>query len=116
MIGRGKLQEYNQLNQEIAEAMSSVNIGEEPDEAELLAELDDIQQQELEDKMLKTGPVPVLPSVANGESESASGQAYQPHAVALHVLTEFSVKGKAPAVAEDDEAEELKKLEAEMAL
>ncbi|KAG7288700.1 ESCRT-III subunit protein snf7 [Staphylotrichum longicolle] len=90
-----KLQEYNRLNEEIAETMGSINVGPPLDETELEDELEQLQQQELEDKMLETGAVPVdrLPKVANGE-----------------------IKGKAPAVAEDDEEAELKRLQAEMAM
>jgi hypothetical protein len=71
--GRDKLQEYNRLNEEIAEAMGSVNVGPPLDDTELEDELEALQQQELEDKMLETGAVPVdsiqrLPAVANGDS------------------------------------------------
>ncbi|KAH6636770.1 Snf7-domain-containing protein [Chaetomium tenue] len=93
-----KLQEYNRLNEEIAEAMGSVNVGPQLDDTELEDELEALQQQDLEDKMLETGAVPVdsiqrLPTVANGE-----------------------IKGKAPLVAEDDEEAELRRLQAEMAM
>ncbi|KAL2266257.1 hypothetical protein VTJ83DRAFT_5609 [Remersonia thermophila] len=93
-----KLQEANRLNEEISEAMGSIAVGPQLDDAELEDELEQLQQQELEDKMLETGTVPVdniqrLPTVANGE-----------------------VKGKAPAVAEDDEEAELRRLQAEMAM
>ncbi|EAQ90754.1 hypothetical protein CHGG_02689 [Chaetomium globosum CBS 148.51] len=93
-----KLQEYNRLNEEIAEAMGSVSVGPQLDDTELEDELEALQQQDLEDKMLETGAVPVdsiqrLPTVANGE-----------------------IKGKAPMVAEDDEEAELRRLQAEMAM
>lgn len=93
-----KLQEYNRLNEEIAETMGSISVGPLLDDEELQDELEALQQQELEDKMLETGTVPVdniqqrLPKVANGE-----------------------IKGKTP-VAVDDEEEELKRLQAEMAM
>ncbi|KAK4166817.1 putative vacuolar-sorting protein SNF7 [Cladorrhinum sp. PSN259] len=90
-----QLQEHNQLNDEISQAISSVNIGQQIDDDELNEELDQLMQKDLEDKMLETGAVPVdrLPTVANGE-----------------------LKGKAPAVVEDDEEAELRKLQAEMAM
>ncbi|KAL2130502.1 hypothetical protein VTI74DRAFT_6326 [Chaetomium olivicolor] len=92
-----KLHEYNRLNEDIAEAMGSINVGPQLDDTELEEELEQLQQQDLEDKMLETGTVPVdrLPAVANGE-----------------------IKGKAKAqpVAEDDEEAELKRLQAEMAM
>ncbi|KAK5661398.1 hypothetical protein OQA88_11297 [Cercophora sp. LCS_1] len=93
-----KLQEQNALSEEIVEAMNSVNIGNQVDEADLEDELEALQQEELDQKMLETGTVPVdainrLPAVANGEP-----------------------KGKAPAIEEDDEEAELRKLQAEMAM
>ena len=71
--GRDKLQEYNRLNEEIADAMGSISVGPQLDDTELEDELEALQQQELEDKMLETGSVPVdsiqrLPTVKNGES------------------------------------------------
>jgi len=95
-----KLREQHALGEEIAQAITSAPLGEPVDEAELEDELADLEQEQLDNKMLKTGSVPVsdeihrLPSVANGE-----------------------VKSKAPVhVEEDDEEEELRRLQAEMAM
>lgn len=95
-----KLREQHALGQEIAEAITGAPIGEPVDEGELDDELAELEQEQLDNKMLKTGTVPVadevhrLPSAANGE-----------------------IKGKAPVQAEeDDEEEELRKLQAEMAM
>jgi Snf7. len=54
--------------------MSSIAIGPQVDEGELEEELEALQQQDLEEKMLKTGTVPAqkLPEVANGERECLS--------------------------------------------
>ncbi|KAJ8059865.1 hypothetical protein OCU04_011495 [Sclerotinia nivalis] len=97
---REKLREQHALGEEIAQAITSAPIGEPIDEAELEDELADLEQEQLDNKMLKTGSVPVsdevhrLPSVVNGE-----------------------VKSKAPVhVEEDDEEEELRRLQAEMAM
>lgn len=55
--------------------MGSISVGPILDDEELQDELEALQQQELEDKMLETGTVPVdsiqqrLPKVANGESK-----------------------------------------------
>ncbi|KAK3946029.1 Snf7-domain-containing protein [Diplogelasinospora grovesii] len=93
-----KLQEQNQLSEEIVEAMNSVQVGHPIDDMELEEEFEALQQEQLDQKMLETGTVPVsdaiqrLPAAANGE-----------------------LKGKAPAVV-DDEEEELRKLQAEMAM
>ncbi|KAI5860101.1 vacuolar-sorting protein SNF7 [Durotheca rogersii] len=94
-----KLREQNVLSEEIVAAITSNQIGEPLDESELDRELEDMQQEELEEKMLKTGTVPVsdavnrLPTVANQE-----------------------IRGKPQAIAEDDEEVELRKLQAEMAM
>lgn len=79
------------------------------------AELEELQQRELDDKMRETGTVPVLPAVANGESKLIPGTG-KPNCLAKGCTNSFLVKGKAPAVAEDDEEEELRKLQAEMAM
>jgi len=73
---REQLQEANQLNDEISQAISSVNIGQQIDDDELNEQLEELMQQDLEDKMLETGSVPVdrLPTVANGERKSSMSQ------------------------------------------
>ncbi|KAL1864286.1 hypothetical protein VTK73DRAFT_5977 [Phialemonium thermophilum] len=92
------LAEQNQFSEEIAEAMTSVNVGNQIDEQDLEDELEAMQQEELEGRMLSTGTVPVadkiqqLPNAAEGPIKS----------------------GKAPV--EEDEEEELRKLQAEMAM
>jgi len=93
-----KLREQHALGEEIAQAITSAPIGDPIDEDELNDELADLEQEALDDKMLKTGTVPMsdevhrLPTVGNGE-----------------------IKGKAHAE-EEDEEEELRKLQAEMAM
>ncbi|KAH6674138.1 Snf7-domain-containing protein [Halenospora varia] len=93
-----KLREQHALGEEIASAITSTPLGETVDEGELEDELDALEQEAVDNKMLGTGTVPVsdqvnrLPTVSNGE-----------------------LKGKQP-VAEDDEEEELRKLQAEMAI
>ncbi|KAK1827879.1 Snf7-domain-containing protein [Podospora conica] len=93
-----KLQEQNALSEEIVDAMNSINLGNQIDEVDLEAELDELRQEELDQKMLETGTVPVdaiqrLP--AAGTKEPAT-------------------KGK--QIEEDDEEAELRKLQAEMAM
>ncbi len=77
--GRDQLQEYNRLNEEIAETMGTINVGPPLDDTELEEELEGLQQQAIEDKMRETGAVTVdrLPKVSNGESKSATGPATQ---------------------------------------
>ncbi|KAI9831672.1 MAG: ESCRT-III subunit protein snf7 [Sarea resinae] len=97
-----QLREQHALGEEIANAITSAPIGEQVDETELEDELNDMAQEELDSNLLRTGTVPVadevhrLPTPANGE-----------------------LKGKSPAAVspdEEDEEEELRKLQAEMAM
>jgi charged multivesicular body protein 4 len=70
---REKLREQHALGEEIAQAITSAPIGEPIDETELDDELAELEQEQLDNKMLKTGTVPVsdeihrLPAAANGE-------------------------------------------------
>lgn len=67
---------------------------------ELDEELEALQQEKLDEDMLKTGNVPVGDAVGR-----------------LPNLPNTEVKGKAPQrIEEDDEEEELRKLQAEMAM
>jgi charged multivesicular body protein 4A/B len=74
-IYRDKLREQNSLSEEIVTAIAGAQIGDAIDEDELEDELEAIQQEQLDEKMLKSGTVPVadsiskLPSISNGESE-----------------------------------------------
>lgn len=73
---REKLREQHALGEEIAQAITSAPIGEPIDETELDDELAELEQEQLDNKMLKTGTVPVsdeihrLPAAALGESKS----------------------------------------------
>lgn len=72
---RSKLQEHNQLSEEISNAITSTSLGEPIDEIDLEEELEQMQQEQLDEQMLKSGTVPVsdaihrMPAAANGESE-----------------------------------------------
>ncbi|EFZ01794.1 SNF7 domain protein [Metarhizium robertsii] len=95
-----ELREQNALSEEIVNAITSNHIGEVIDDDELEDELDQLQQEKLDEDILKTGSVPVadivhkMPSVANQEP----------------------VPSRSQAVEEDDEEAELRKLQAEMAM
>lgn len=86
------------------------------DEGELDDELDALEQEQLDNKMLKTGTVPVsdeihrLPAAANGERKLFRSYYVVPYTDLI------IVKGKAPVHEEEDEEEELRKLQAEMAM
>lgn len=103
-------------------------ITEPIDEDELEADLAALEQENLDEKMLGTGTVPVadslnrLPKAANGERKyyhlSMDGQRRKKtkKTFADEVIC-YLVKGKSKApVEEEDEEEELRKLQAEMAM
>lgn len=73
---RDQIQQQHQLSEEIAQAIASNTIGEVPDETELEEELESMEQEAMDKRMLTPGTVPVadkisaLPSAANGERMS----------------------------------------------
>ena len=72
---REQLREQHELTQEIGNAITSMPITEPIDEDELEADLQALEQENLDEKMLKTGTVPQdslqrLPAGVNGERES----------------------------------------------
>lgn len=114
-LHREALREQHALGEEIAQAIVSAPIGEPIDEGELDDELAELEQEQLDQKMLQTGNVPVsdqihkLPAAGNTESELGVVRLTK-HA------NQSLVKGKNTRVEEDDEEEELRKLQAEMAM
>lgn len=92
-----ELREQQALGEEIANAITSAPIGEPIDEGELEDELDGLEQEMLDERMLKTGAVPV-----GGELSKAPA------------VPSSAVSNK--KVQEDDEEAELRKLQAEMAM
>lgn len=94
------LREQHAIGEEISEAITGGVTNNAIDEDELDEELAELQQEQLDEQMLDTGNVPV------GDKVSKLPQA--PVA---------DIARKAPArVEEDDEEEELRKLQAEMAM
>ena len=73
IISRDELREQHALGEEIANAITNAPIGEPIDEADLEEELEGMEQEAMDERMLKTGTVPVareidrLPQVGNGE-------------------------------------------------
>ena len=104
-----ELREQQQLSEEITNAIQNAPIGEPIDETELEGELEDLEQEMIDERMLKTGAVPVggdvlrAPSVPNTKGESS-------WRVDDGMLTGVV------ASKEEDEEEELRKLQAEMAM
>ena len=73
---RDDLREQHALGEEIANAIVNAPIGQDVDMDELEQELDELEQEEIDERMTKTGTVPVsdelnrLPAAANGERKS----------------------------------------------
>lgn len=92
---REQLREQHELTQEIGNAITSMPITEPIDEDELEADLAALEQENLDEKMLKTGTVPVadslnrLPKAANGERKSST----YPTIYSIYLST-ISFKGK----------------------
>lgn len=109
------LRDQHAIGEEIADALTQGNQLQGLDEDELDEELAELQQEELDNKMLKTGTVPVsdqiqrLPNQPVGERKSRSNSEMQ------RAVTNKSTAQSRQAV-EDDEEEELRKLQAEMAM
>jgi charged multivesicular body protein 4A/B len=57
------LREENALSEEIVNAITGQTVGEPIDDIELEDELDALQQEQLDEQMLKTGNVPVADAV-----------------------------------------------------
>ncbi|KEY68925.1 hypothetical protein S7711_04593 [Stachybotrys chartarum IBT 7711] len=95
-----KLREQNELSEDIVNAITSNSLGDTIDETILEDELDQLQQEQLDEQILKTGNVPVSDAV---------------HKMPTPVNTE-PVSSKKQAIEEDDEEAEFRKLQAEMAM
>ncbi|KAF2458640.1 vacuolar-sorting protein-like protein snf7 [Lineolata rhizophorae] len=94
------LREQHAIGEEIGEAITQSVGTNAVDDDELEAEFNDLQQEELDNRMLKTGNVPVGDKVDN-----------------LPTPVQAEPKGKTPATEEEeDEEAELRKLQAEMAM
>jgi charged multivesicular body protein 4 len=93
-----ELREQHAIVEEIGEAITQPAGMQGIDEDELEGELEAMQEEELQNHLLSTGHVPV--------SDKVGALPTAPQAV----------KGKPPAQTEDDEEEELRKLQAEMAM
>ena len=109
------LREQHAVGEEIAEALTQGAVGTGIDEDELEDELAELQQEQLDNQLLKTGSVPVsdqiqrLPNAAVGERKSM-----HPRESFAHKTDSLDTARR--RVEEDDEEEELKKLQAEMAM
>ncbi|CAG8952279.1 hypothetical protein HYFRA_00001020 [Hymenoscyphus fraxineus] len=96
-----KLREQHALGEEISNAITSAPMGETYDEGELEDELAELEQEALDNKMLDSGNVPVSDQV---------------HRLPAAVNPEIKSKAPMQSAEIDDEEEELRKLQAEMAM
>lgn len=94
-----KLRDQNALSEEIVNAITNNQLGEPLDETALEDELEQLQQEQLDEQILKTGNVPVTDAV---------------HRLPTPVTTDPVSSRK--QVVEDDAEAELEKLRAEMAM
>lgn len=100
-----ELREQHALGEEIASAITNAPIGEPIDEADLEEELEGLEQEAMDEKMLKTGTVPVtgevsrLPAMQNGPGkfQSFSKKTIIPRFIGLtetNLFFQFTAKQK----------------------
>ena len=84
LVYREDLREQHALSEEIGRAITDVPLSEQPDEEELDAELEGLEQEQMDERMLNTGPTPVTPALdrlpAAGTSDRKS--LFAPHSAA----------------------------------
>ena len=105
-----QLREQHAVGEEIAEALTQGSLSTGVDEEELEDELAELQQEELDNKMLKTGTVPV------GDRVDRLPVAREYSLVTFQCRALANNSAATRRVEEEDEEEELKKLQAEMAI
>lgn len=71
-ISRDKLREQNALSEEIAQPMNDVRIGHEIDEDDLEAEWEELQQEQVNEEVLKLDNV-FVPHIIDGVRTPVSG-------------------------------------------
>ena len=110
-----ELREQHALGEEIASAITNAPIGEPLDEADLEEELEGLEQEAMDERMLKTGTVPVqgLPAAPNQQSKFEYSYICTGDITELHTNLLLLVKAKPE---EEDEEEELRKWQAEMGM
>lgn len=110
---REEIRVQNDLSKEIVDAITGNQIGDPIDDEELEAELENMQQEQLDEQMLKSGTVPVADEIHRMPNAPKSKITEYP--VSENIANRMpAAEKKAPV--EDDEEEELRKLQAEMAM
>lgn len=107
------LREQHAVGEEIAEALTQGAGTMGVDEDELDEELAELQQEQLDERMLKTGSVPVSDQL--NRMPSAPSKYREAHSCGRLANKRFTAKNTVSAEEEDEEAE-LRKLQAEMAM
>lgn len=108
------LREQHAVGEEIAEALTQGAQTSGVDEDELDEELAELQQEQLDERMLKTGSMPVhdqIQRMPNAPSKFVEITAWRK----TRNTDPFAAKNT-PTAEEDDEEAELRKLQAEMAM
>ena len=108
-----ELREQHALGEEIANAITNAPIGEPIDEADLEEELEGLEQEAMDERMLKTGPTPVTGEISRLPAVSTGPRKLYYPSLEIVEVDRGLVK---PSTVEEDEEEELRKLQAEMAV
>ena len=108
------MREQNALGDEIAQSMNSVNIGNEIDDAELDAELDDLQQEQVDGQMPKMSHTTIPNTLEGGQTAGSEKRTIL--SSILHLLKIYAnltiIVPDVPTMTEDEEVEaELRQLE-----
>lgn len=72
------LREQHAIGEEIAEALTQGSVGQGVDEQDLDDELEELQQEQLDNKMLKTGSVPVGDQISSMPDRPVGEREYYP--------------------------------------
>jgi len=108
------LREQHAVGEEIAEALTQGVQTSGVDEDELDEELAELQQEQLDERMLKTGSVPVHDQIQRMPNAPSKFLDVEDGRKAWNADS-FTAKNT-PTAEEDDEEAELRKLQAEMAM
>lgn len=100
--------------EEISNAITSANLGEPIDEDELASELEAMQQEQLDERMLGAPAAPVTATPGTVKPGMAHSSLVERRLGQANISIVAVAKKAAPV--EDDEEEELRKLQAEMAM
>lgn len=109
-----ELREQQQLGEEIATAITSAPIGEPVDEGELEEELEGLEQEMLDERMVGS-KVPVGGELERAPAVPSGNRKWNPDVAGRRMSANVGLVAN-KKVQEDDEEEELRKLQAEMAM